>query len=279
MILSATRRNAHALRPGYSHGPVWPQRRASLGMRPKEPRMNRPALPALAFAAALSAAGAATAQDPPAGPPPDGGFGPGRLFISPAGEPFRGSDGLRRWFEAADTDHDGALTLAEFRADFMRFFKVLDADGDGRVDGVENQAYETRIAPEITRLGLADEGDGPRASDRGGPPGGGPGGGGLGRMSRGEGSGGFGGGRRPGGGARLEGAARFSLLNIPQPVRGADADLDWKVSAAEWARAAGQRFALLDADGDGRLTLDTLPALPGRGGHGHDKPGRKPPRD
>lgn len=62
---------------------------------------------------------------------------------------------------------------------------------------------------------------------------------------------------------RLEGAARWSLLNIPQPVRAADADLDWKVTAKEWAKAAAQRFDLLDKDKTGKLTFDGLPPLPG----------------
>lgn len=108
----------------------------------------------IAFAAAaLLAATPAFAQP---GPPPGEHM---RLFLSPSGEPFRGQDGLADWFTAADADKNGALTLTEFRDDAMRFFKVLDADGDGQVDGPENSAYETRIAPEITR------------ADMGGPPG------------------------------------------------------------------------------------------------------------
>lgn len=181
------------------------------------------------------------------GPPPEA---MGRLFISPAGEPFRGGGGLEAWFARADADHDGALTLAEFRADAMAFFKVLDANADGRIDGFENSAYETRIAPEITRMSFPGEGGGPSGGRRGPPPG----------MER-EAS------RIPrGGGPRgaspREGAGRYGLLNEPQPVRGADADLDWKVTAGEWAKAAGKRFAILDPDGDGRLTLATLPRPP-----------------
>ncbi|MFZ3007444.1 MAG: hypothetical protein WA047_14855, partial [Phenylobacterium sp.] len=61
----------------------------------------------------------------------------------------------------------------------------------------------------------------------------------------------------------------YSLLNEPQPVRGADANLDWKVTPEEWAKAAGKRFAILDTDGDGRLILATLPSPPG---------GSRPPR-
>ena len=251
-----------------------------------------------AAALALCLGGAAIAQTAPEGPPPDrdgpprdgprgegprgeagrgGGFG--RLFISPMGEPFRGPDGERRWFDAVDTNHDGVLTREEFRADAMRFFKILDRDGDGQIDGVENQIYENEIVPEITQTGLADEaprpnggsdndGDRPRRGGggrggRGGGGGGFPGGGGHGG---GDGGGGFlggpGGGR--GGANRLEGAARWSLLNIPQPVRAADSNLDWKVTAQEWIKAADLRFDLLDKDKTGKLTFEGLPPLPGR---------------
>jgi hypothetical protein len=252
--------------------------------------MPRPRLCLTALAAAWLWSGVAIAQDrPPQGARTSSPGRAGRLFISPAGEPFRGPDGLRRWFDGADSDHDGALTPAEFRADFMRYFKVLDANGDGLIDGVENSAYETAIVPEITRFGLADEGERPARAFGGGGEGGRRGGGprGGGGVPPGGGRGGEeGGGPRMGGGAhgpgaaRLEGAARYALLNIPQPVRGADANLDWKVSAAEWAKAAAQRFALLDADTDGRLTLESLPPLPGgrhdgRGPRDHqDKPRR-----
>jgi hypothetical protein len=194
---------------------------------------------------------------PPEGPPQgrQDGPPPGRgLFISPCGEPFRSPDGLRAWFDGADADHDGGLTVGEFRADAMRFFKVVDANGDGVVDSLENRAYETRIAPEI--IATADREDA-------GPPGrgaGGPGGDGMGPPPRGGPGGGDGPPRKARAGMnRREGAARFGLLNEPQPVRGADADLDWKVTADEWARAATRRFALLDTAQTGRLALETLP--------------------
>lgn len=197
---------------------------------------------------ALSLAALPAAAQP--GPPPEE---MGRLFISPAGEPFRGGGGLEAWFARADADHDGALTLAEFRADAMTFFKVLDANPDGKIDGFENQAYETKIAPEITRMSFPGGGGGPPGGGRmrGPPPG----------MER-EASHIPRGGGGPRGPSPREGAGRYGLLNEPQPVRGADADLDWKVTAEEWARAAGKRFAILDADGDGRLTLATLPRPP-----------------
>lgn len=210
-----------------------------------------------ALVLSLLAAAPALAQPPrdrPGGPPERDGPPPGRdLFISPAGEPFRGPDGLKAWFEGADADHDGALTLAEFRADALRFFKVLDTNHDGVIDGMETRVYETRIAPEI--IGQSErEDEGPRGPPRGGPPGGMDGPPGDSFRAR---SGG------PRGLSRREGAARFGLLNEPQPVRGADADLDWRVTAEEWARAAAKRFDLLDPAHAGRLTLADLPPTGG----------------
>ena len=42
------------------------------------------------------------------------------------------------------------------------------------------------------------------------------------------------------------------LLDEPEPVSGADFDLDGRVSLDEWMRAADRRFDLLDADKTGR---------------------------
>ena len=231
-------------------------------------------LPALALTLSALAV-PAVAQPPgerPAGPPPGGRPPEGRnLFLSPSGEPFRGPGGLETWFKGADTDHDGALSLAEFRADALGFFKVVDANGDGAIDGLENRAYETRIAPEI--LSAAErEDDAPQGGgDRRGPPGGGPPGGGPpagGPPASRMGGGHVDGMRKPGGHggmSRREGAARFSLINEPQPVRGADANLDWKVTVDEWSRAAARRFALLDTGQTGRLSLGDLPRPGGMG--------------
>jgi hypothetical protein len=198
----------------------------------------------LAAVALLALAGPAAAQfrHRPEGPPPEAEGPRERLFISPAGEPFREGDGLAAWFAGADADHDGALTPAEFRDDALRFFKRLDADGDGRLDGFEVQAYEQEVAPEITRMSF----DGPpegRERRRSGLEGAVSGGSRI---------------RHSGGGAGREGAARFGLLNIAQPVANADEDLDGKVTREEWTRVAARRFALLDKGQAGRLTLDAL---------------------
>ena len=56
-------------------------------------------------------------------------------FISPMGEPFRArstaDDTLARWFQQADRNHDGVLTVDEMQADAGRFFATLDENNDG----------------------------------------------------------------------------------------------------------------------------------------------------
>jgi hypothetical protein len=141
------------------------------------------------------------------------------------------------------------LTSDEMRADAERFFARLDANQDGRIDSEERMAYEAEIAPEVesnskwkqTRQEIAAE---PRSDDE--------------RSDR----------RRrwakdvdgyqPDG---LQGAARYGLLNLPEPVAGADADFDRFVSLDEFRRAASYRFQLLDSERAGRLTFDNLQVL------------------
>jgi hypothetical protein len=186
-----------------------------------------------------------------------GGGGPGaapagpRLFFSPAGEPFRptpgGPDPMQQWFDIADANHDGALSPQEFLADHMRFFAQLDANSDGYIDSFEVTAYEERVAPEI--LGFNDRPDvrvTPGVREAPPPTAAGPV-------------------FNPDGlcflpprnntseprGADYDGAARYGLINEPEPVRAADADYDFRVSKAEWQAASARRFALLDRNHDG----------------------------
>jgi len=183
-----------------------------------------------------------------------------RLFISPSGEPFRGPDPLGAWFAAADADHDGAITRAEFEADALRFFQKIDVNKDGQIDGFEIQAYEQNVAPEITatefdRQPGAGGGQGPRAGGGARRGGGGMSGGGRRGGGR-RGSASAGGG--PPGGVGREGAARYSLINEPEPIANADENLDSRVTLEEWRHATARRFAALDKAGTGRLTLDGL---------------------
>ena len=116
------------------------------------------------------------------------------------------------------------------------------------IDGFENQTYEAKIAPEITGLGLPDERaeQGEGAEESVGRP----------NWRRRKSP-------RNGSGQGRDGAGRFGLLNEPQPVMVADANVDFKVTLTEWLAATDRRFALLDTTGAGKLTLETLPPIPG----------------
>lgn len=182
----------------------------------------------------LIAPAALTAQ-PPAAPSPRG------LFMSPMGEPFRSADpaadNIATWFAGADRDRDGALAAGELQQDAARFFAALDGDGNGELSMAEIARYENEVAPEV-QVGL---------------------------QMRSTGVGDWQGGRRRRAiyyGKGVDGAGRFSFLNIPHPVMAADADLNRGVTSSEFERAAAERFAALDKDRDGRLVRAELPPLP-----------------
>lgn len=191
----------------------------------------------------------------------------GRLFISPMGEPFRPNgrddDGLADWFRQADTNHDGQLTLQEMQADADRFFTTLDVNHDGEIDPDEITRYETVVAPEISsgsrfELASLDSDDPPQGqgSGRGGRGG---------RGGHRRGGGGDEGGARPGffsgGEDQHQGAGRYGLLDLPEPVVAADTDFNRGVSRAEFQAAAAQRFLALDVDHKGYLTLPLLETI------------------
>jgi hypothetical protein len=201
------------------------------------------------------------------GPPPGAEARFRRLFISPSGEPFRGEGGLARWFAQVDTDHDGSISLEEFRADARHSFAFLDKNHDGIVDGLEQQAYEHEVVPEIGVLAF-EQPEAPRQRRQ--PIGGSRSGGNGGAPGSGIPNGGMGGSRTDPAqllanqanatpkAAGRDGAARFSLLNEPEPIAAADADLDGKVSLAEWMARTDKRFANLDWQKTGKLTMDSL---------------------
>jgi hypothetical protein len=77
-------------------------------------------------------------------------------------------------------------------------------------------------------------------------------------------------------GGALQGAARYSLLNIPEPVAAADTDFNRAITLDEFRAAAIERFQLLDTAHQGRLTLAQLEAwLPRLPPDGH-RPKRNP---
>ena len=180
-------------------------------------------------------------------------------FISPMGEPFRAhspnDDTLADWFNQADRNHDGYLTADEMVADAERFFATLDTNHDGQIDPDELDHYEWQVAPEIQvnsrtkrqpgqRAPVVlekDQDEDPSASHR--------------RMRTDEDM------TSLGLGGALQGAARYGLLNIPEPVAAADADFNRAISREEFKQAALARFQLLDTARQGRLTLAQLEAV------------------
>lgn len=185
-------------------------------------------------------------------------FGGASLFVSPAGEPFRGGADdpypVGRWFAQLDANHDGRLTPAEFRADAERYFHVLDLNGDGVIDGSEVTAYEHNVLPEIL---AGPPSQGPAGASQGGWGGGRHGGRGGGGHRRGGGQGPSAGQASPR--TALQGAGPYTLNRQAEPVSSADGNFDGKVSLAEFLAAADRHFAELDTQGAGYLTLETLP--------------------
>jgi len=164
-------------------------------------------------------------------------------FISPMGEPFRAKtkadDTLAMWFTKADLNRDGWLTVEEMQADARRFFLRLDDDEDGAIGPDELVHYEWEVAPDVQLSSRARSAPGiipPKEKKRDRPD-----------PRR----------RDP----FLQGAARYSLLNLPEPVAAADANFNRSITLAEFERAASDRFSLLDTARRGSLNLPELVQL------------------
>jgi Ca2+-binding EF-hand superfamily protein len=164
---------------------------------------------------------------------------PSSVYLSLMGEPFHGQAGgtapLADWFGPADRNHDGAVSLPEMLQDAARFFGSLDLNKDGVIDFAEMGHYETVIAPARVRYegGLRpvvskDRGEQAHADRPGSEV------------------------RRWGFGMRGE-RADLAYLEVPEPVLMADTDFNRRVTPAEFAKAAEDRFAEADKNKDGVL--------------------------
>lgn len=208
------------------------------------------------------AAQALPAAVPPAEPATQH-VGRPQVFIAPSGETFRAPAGepypVARWFAGADANHDGKLTEVEFDADFMRYFNSLDLDHDGVVDSTELERYE-QSTPELhTGAFAVDSYDAGGGEDENGE-----------KRARSLGS--YMGANSP------QGAGRFDLLRIPEPVASMDVTLKGRVNRQEAQDAAEYRFSLLDDQHRGYLALADLPetfAQTHHGGGGHGGHGGK----
>jgi hypothetical protein len=169
-----------------------------------------------------------------------------QVFIAPSGETFRAPADtaypVAAWFARADADHDGKLTESEFTADFLRFIASLDANHDGTIDGAELERYEA-ATPELHTSGFAGILAAPSSGEEGGDDSG---------YNR----------RKVGsymGADDPQGAGRFDLLRIPEPVASMDTSLKGRISRQQAEDAAAYRFSLLDTQHRGYLVLDELP--------------------
>ncbi|HKP35023.1 MAG TPA: hypothetical protein VJT70_09630 [Sphingomicrobium sp.] len=175
------------------------------------------------------------------------------------GEPFRArseaDDTLARWFSQADRNSDGLLTLDEMVADAARFFATLDTNHDREIDPDEIAHYEWEVAPDIQVMSPRRRVQGdryPRDKQAG-----------LGGRRHHERS------RRAerieaeqlGIGGALQGAARYGLLNIPEPVAAADTDFNRGITLEEFTSAAALRFQFLDSAKQRVLNLPQLQSI------------------
>jgi hypothetical protein len=208
---------------------------------------------ALAAAPTLAPLGASAA-----GPVDDADpFALPNMFISPAGEPFRGKIGepyaSALWFAQADTNHDGKLDRAEFVADAAAFFKKLDSNGDGALSRYDVALYEHNICPEIIGRRVVGSRDGARlwlaqmpsrdavpiAPSGSLPPGGTP--------------------PPPGLDETGNGASPFSFFDEPEPILTADFNVDGVITRQNFLKLADMHFTSLDPKDVGYLTLAHLP--------------------
>lgn len=185
---------------------------------------------AAAFFLAAVAAGPAHAQE-------------ASLFITPWGEPIRTEDGtpaVQAWFDAADADQDGRLTLEDFLTRAEALHAIIDRNDDGIVTSVESQMFFRATAPEIYARPPAERPAVRRPTDPG-------------RLTDPNRE------RRTPPAEPLRGAARYGLLSEIEPVMSCDADMSRWVTRDEFAACVTRRFRLLDANNDGAFTLSESP--------------------
>lgn len=196
----------------------------------------------LIAAASLTAAGVGFAASRPQVTP----LAESQLFISPCGEPFRSKDGepypVVAWFQKTDTNKDGHIDRAEFRADAEAFFKVLDRDHDGVIDDAEVSYYEHQIVPEMMEGQQTSRLDGARVI--------------LAALAQDETS--------TSNKIReddkpFQGAGAYGLLNDAEPVRAADREFNGRIRLVDFLARADHNFDALDSEGQGYLTLEGLP--------------------
>ncbi len=149
------------------------------------------------------------------------------LFIAPSGQPYRSKAGepypVVAWFTAADTNHDGKLDRAEFKAEAVAFFHKMDLRKDGIIDDEIVALYEKKLVPEI--LAGVDNPELTLSTDKN----------------------------------AKRGAAPYALINVAEPLRAADHNFRGRITLQDMEAQADLNFDYLDEDKRGFLTLEDLP--------------------
>ena len=141
----------------------------------------------------------------------------------------------KAWFDRANTNHDGNLTLAELMADARRQFQVMDTRHDGRLTAATLSVYRQQIIG--GRYASISAADSAALND-------------MAERERNE--------DFPGDKRLRRGFTQADLNRVPteqpDPVMSADSDLDGSVTWDEFRDYLGQVFIELDAKRAGYLT-------------------------
>jgi Ca2+-binding EF-hand superfamily protein len=176
---------------------------------------------ALMVLGSLLAACGGSSRDASPPPPP--------TPVSPNGEPLVSGGphtaceaALGQWFDAADTNHDGSLDPAEFKADARRWFDAMDLNRDGSVTPDELTTLRLKLMPYEP------------------PP----------RQER----------KRESSNMMswFSERPRRNVNDRPDPVMSADVNLDNRVTWEEFDAQAARTFVTLDANRDGRVSKDEV---------------------
>jgi Ca2+-binding EF-hand superfamily protein len=156
------------------------------------------------------------------------------IVYSPIGEPLAPErstrqqclDAVAGWFARVDINRDGAVDRGELMRDAARLFEAMDRDGDGTITPAE---LAEQRAP--FRTAVREK---PRQAEE----------------------------PRPGRGrVREEPPPASGRSDRTDPVMSADVNFDIRVTRAEWAAHVDKRLRRLDADRNGRLSLEEAQAV------------------
>ena len=143
---------------------------------------------------------------------------------------------MKRWFDRADANHDGAVTLDEFINDAKTQFQRMDIDKNDYLVSEEVERFRMTYRDYQTGNKPADD-----KEDQQSPP--------------------------DHHGKDHTGGSEGSEGSVIDPVMSADANLDYKVTLDEFTAYSQRTFKSLDADHNATLNLGEVTAICGDQGH------------